>query len=128
MIGCLKRVQAARLATSGELANLHFRLGVDGDPERFWVPLGFGVALTQVVEDGVGLRNFFLGTVLRTRRRRYPRRFKMSCTVRSAGTGPWRSAAWAAVSRSFKLDNMLCLKLLFDYCFVQIRTPGKTLA
>jgi hypothetical protein len=57
-------------ATPREGADLHFGLGIDRDAQRFRVLRGVRVDLPQVLEDGVGFGNFFLGSVLRTRRNR----------------------------------------------------------
>jgi hypothetical protein len=60
---------AASDAASRKLADLHLGLGVQGNTQRLWLLGDFRVNLLQVVEDGVGLGNFFGGLVLRTRRK-----------------------------------------------------------
>ena len=70
MVGRTNRLVPPRLTPTRELANLHFGLGVERDAERFRVLRGSRVDVAQVVEDGVGGVDFFLGSVLRTRRSR----------------------------------------------------------
>ena len=50
---------AARDAAARKLADLHLGLGIQGNTQRFRLLGGFRVNLLQVVEDGVGLGNFF---------------------------------------------------------------------
>ena len=54
-----RRDEEALLGTTVLAANLHFGLGVERDPQRFRVPRGLRVDLPKVIEDGVGLRQFF---------------------------------------------------------------------
>jgi hypothetical protein len=61
---------AACRTTTGEGADFDFRLGIDGDPQRFRVVRGFDAGSVDVVEDGVGFGNFFSGRAFRTRRSR----------------------------------------------------------
>lgn len=46
-------------SVSRELTDLHFGLGVDGNPQRAWVVGSFCVHVSEVREDVVGLGNFF---------------------------------------------------------------------
>ena len=57
----LHRFRRPALAAAGEVAHLHLRLGVDGDPQRVRVGRGLGAGLLDVGEDGVGLGDLFCG-------------------------------------------------------------------
>jgi hypothetical protein len=70
MIGRTHGFTPPRQAAPSEGADLHLGLGGDRDTERFRVLRGWRVDLPQVVEERVGLGNFFLGSVFRTRRKR----------------------------------------------------------
>ena len=61
---------AAGLAVAGELADLDFGFGIEGDSQRIRVGRRLGPGGLDVLEDGIGLGNFFSGRVLRTRRSR----------------------------------------------------------
>ena len=50
---------AAGHAPTRKLADLHLGLGVHGNARRFWFLRGLCVDLLQVLEEGVGLGNFF---------------------------------------------------------------------
>ncbi len=70
LVGGTHGLPSAGHTAPRELADLHFGLGVEGDAERVWGARRLGVDLPEVVEDGVGLLEFFLGLVFWTRRRR----------------------------------------------------------
>ena len=53
------RFRTAGHAAAREFADLYFGLGIERDPERFRLTGGLSVNVPQVVEDGVGLGNFF---------------------------------------------------------------------
>lgn len=55
----LHRLRPAGLAATGEVADRHRRLGIDGDPQRVRVGRGVGSGLVDVGEDGVGLGHLF---------------------------------------------------------------------
>jgi hypothetical protein len=59
MIGGPHRLLPSGYPVTRELADLHFGLGVQGDAERFRGLRGLRVDLPEVVEDGVGFRDFF---------------------------------------------------------------------
>ena len=66
----LHRLGPACPAAAAEFADFDFRLGIEGDPQRFRVARGPGPGGVDVGEDRVGLGNFFSGRALRTRRSR----------------------------------------------------------
>jgi hypothetical protein len=70
MIDGLDGVGAAGRARAGEGADLNFRFGIDGNSQRVRVGRRRDPGGLDVVEDGVGLGDFFSGRALRTRRRR----------------------------------------------------------
>ena len=70
MIEGLYRRRPACLAAPAKSADLDFRLGVDGDSQGVGVVRRAPAGFLDVVEDGVGLGNFFSGRALRTRRSR----------------------------------------------------------
>jgi hypothetical protein len=70
VIDGLHGLGAACLAMAGEVADLDFRFGIEGDSQRVRVGRGLGTGVLDVVEDRVGFGNFFSGRVLRTRRSR----------------------------------------------------------
>ena len=70
MVGGTHGLLAAGYTATRKLANFHFGLGVERDTESLCVVRGLRVDLPQVVEDSVGLGDFFCGLVLRTRRSR----------------------------------------------------------
>lgn len=69
VIECRHGFLTARVAAARKRADLHLGLGVQGNSQRLRLLGDFRVNLLQVVEDGVGLGNFFRGLVLRTRRK-----------------------------------------------------------
>ena len=70
VIDDLHGFEAARRAAAGEVADLDFRLGINGDSQRIGVGCRFGTGVLDVLENGIRFGNFFSGLVLRTRRRR----------------------------------------------------------
>ena len=61
--------------------DIHRRLGVDRDPQGVLGPIGLGVDLLQLLEDGVGLRDSFWGRHLATLVRRKPSRLSFVLIV-----------------------------------------------
>jgi hypothetical protein len=59
MVGGAYRLLPTGHPASRERANLHLGLGIERDAERLRVPGGSGVDVSQMVEDGIGLGNFF---------------------------------------------------------------------
>jgi len=49
------------LAAPRVIADFHRRFGVEGQAQNRFVGVGFGVDLTQSLEDGVGLSDLFFG-------------------------------------------------------------------
>ena len=70
MIDGLNGFGATCRAAAGEVADLDFRLGIDGDSQRVRSGRRLGTGGMDVVEDRVGFGEFFWGRVLRTRRSR----------------------------------------------------------
>ena len=64
------RSGSAGFAASGEVADLDLGLGVDGDPQGVGGGRCPGAGFPDVLEDRVGLGDFFSGRALSTRRRR----------------------------------------------------------
>jgi hypothetical protein len=59
MIGGAHGLLPAGHSTTRELAELYFGLGIERDPQGIGILRGLRMHLPQVVEDGVGLGNFF---------------------------------------------------------------------
>jgi len=59
MVGGTHGLPSAGHAAARELADLHLGLGIKGNAERFRGLRGLRVDLPEVVEDGVGLLDFF---------------------------------------------------------------------
>ena len=68
-------------APAGERADVDRGLGVDRDPQGVVGPIGLGVDLLQLLEDGVGLLDFFWGRHLATLVRRKPSRLSFVLIV-----------------------------------------------
>jgi hypothetical protein len=58
------------VTTTGEVADLDLRFGVDGDPQRVRVGGRSGTGGSDVLEDGVGFGDLFSGRAFNTRRSR----------------------------------------------------------
>lgn len=69
VIGRRHMLVAASDAASREFADFYLGLGVQGNMQRVRLMVGLRVNVLQVIEDGVGLGDFFWGLLLRTRRR-----------------------------------------------------------
>ena len=75
---------AARFTAPGEVAQLDRRLAVDAQSLDSNGLVGF-VFFLYIGEDRVGLRDFFWGLALTTRRNRYPNRLRILAMVPAAG-------------------------------------------
>jgi hypothetical protein len=64
------RLGPAGFAAAGEFADLDLGLGVEGDPQGVGLGGRPGAGVPDVLEDRVGLGNFFSGRAFWTRRSR----------------------------------------------------------
>src|SRR5262245_53062445 len=77
------------LPTTGERADEHGGLGIQGQTKRVRRPSGVQVNLVQVLKDRIGLLQFFWGLDLVTERSRNPKSFSLVVIVWTDGTCRW---------------------------------------